>query len=74
MRFVDGNFEWRDPEGEVFQELALEDVNTCRMMDGLDLRIGQHSGDEVAISLKPVDEEVRPKIIAALKSAAGEGL
>ncbi|MBL4771026.1 MAG: hypothetical protein JKY61_07775 [Planctomycetes bacterium] len=73
MRVVEGKFEWRDPEGTDYQEFALEEVASCGMENGIDLRIGLRSGEEVAISLKPVDEEVRPSIIAALKNAASGG-
>ncbi|MCP5022662.1 MAG: hypothetical protein GY930_12920 [bacterium] len=70
MRVLGGKFEWREPDASAFQEFALGNVTSCRMESGDDLRIGLRTGEEIAISLKAVDEEVRPAIIAALKSAA----
>lgn len=70
MRVLGGKFEWRKPDASTLQEFALGDVANCRMEYGDDLRIGLHSGEEIVISLKAVDEEVRPAIIAALKDAA----
>ncbi len=70
MRVLGGKFEWREPDASTFQGFALGDVANCRMESGEDLRVGLHSGEEIAISLKAVDEEVRPAIITTLKNAA----